>query len=341
MTEEVMMEQLEEDDAGVSLAIAIPTSAEALKEVEEAVRDADKRYRVAMAQVAYAISKTSSADWVDMQGKPHPQNRAVMMMIAMAGIRISPPQVETIRRDDGHYIKRATGTAQRVGYEPVGAVGKAYSNDPFFTTRYAENENGDRERITLPASEVAEDDVEGKAVTNFYYRALCAVLGLKGLTWDDLRQLGIEKKKAAARITFGEGKALPKGEPSGKQGTSGGAFKCPACGVGVMRERKGKNGTFYGCSKYPDCRHTMQNLPDENAPQSEPPPASGSGGAGTAGGMEKMELLNQLLAYAKEHKNLSPSGLWADMSAYLGRQVKTPADISFDELVQYSDHLHG
>ncbi|MEQ5858417.1 UvrD-helicase domain-containing protein [Halomonas sp. EF61] len=33
---------------------------------------------------------------------------------------------------------------------------------------------------------------------------------------------------------------------------------CPQCQEGVMVPRKGKYGAFQGCSRYPDCRHTVQ-----------------------------------------------------------------------------------
>lgn len=35
---------------------------------------------------------------------------------------------------------------------------------------------------------------------------------------------------------------------------------CPKCS-GVMIERKGAYGKFYGCSNYPNCKHTMKSLP--------------------------------------------------------------------------------
>lgn len=34
---------------------------------------------------------------------------------------------------------------------------------------------------------------------------------------------------------------------------------CPKCESGVMHKRKGKDGLFFGCSNYPDCKHTMAN----------------------------------------------------------------------------------
>jgi DNA topoisomerase-3 len=33
-----------------------------------------------------------------------------------------------------------------------------------------------------------------------------------------------------------------------------GEHPCPQCGKGVLQQRKGKNGPFWGCSRYPECR---------------------------------------------------------------------------------------
>lgn len=34
---------------------------------------------------------------------------------------------------------------------------------------------------------------------------------------------------------------------------------CPACGQGVLQQRKGRNGIFWGCSNYPNCRLTCND----------------------------------------------------------------------------------
>ena len=34
---------------------------------------------------------------------------------------------------------------------------------------------------------------------------------------------------------------------------------CPRCGQGVLQQRKGKNGIFWGCSNYPNCRMTCND----------------------------------------------------------------------------------
>ena len=41
--------------------------------------------------------------------------------------------------------------------------------------------------------------------------------------------------------------------------TGGGGIPCPACGRGVMQQRKGKHGAFWGCSAFPQCRMTAND----------------------------------------------------------------------------------
>ena len=40
----------------------------------------------------------------------------------------------------------------------------------------------------------------------------------------------------------------------------GGGIPCPACGRGVMQKRKGKHGDFWGCSAFPRCRMTANDV---------------------------------------------------------------------------------
>lgn len=53
--------------------------------------------------------------------------------------------------------------------------------------------------------------------------------------------------------------------------------ECPTCGKGSLQRRKGKNGFFWGCSVYPDCKATFpdkRGKPDFNAKKKEAPAPS-------------------------------------------------------------------
>jgi hypothetical protein len=195
----------------------------------------------------------------------------------------------------------------------------------------------------MPASEVQEDDVEAKAVTNFYYRCLCAVLGIKGLTWKDLQPLGIRPDGAAARITYGDAKPKTTTPTNGQSATAG-AGNCPTCHKGNLQKRakKSDGSIFYACDnskknpstgKYEGCRH-MQDDPPAAAPpaasQPEPEPTTTPPDAA-----DKSALVTDLMAFMREKRDMGPTGVWNDMSAYLSRVVKSPADVTAEEIENY------
>ncbi len=46
--------------------------------------------------------------------------------------------------------------------------------------------------------------------------------------------------------------------------------QCPTCSTGQLSLKIGKFGAFIGCSRYPECRHTRQLAPSEDAPDAMP-----------------------------------------------------------------------
>lgn len=67
----------------------------------------------------------------------------------------------------------------------------------------------------------------------------------------------VASKGGAKGGTKGKGKSVPADEAAGL---------CDKCGAPMMR-RTGRNGDFYGCSAYPDCRNTRPIPLDINCPQ--------------------------------------------------------------------------
>ncbi len=66
--------------------------------------------------------------------------------------------------------------------------------------------------------------------------------------------------------------ARGQGDGSKPAHEDGPLYPCPTCHK-PMRRRQGKNGGFWGCSAYPECRQT---LPDEDGKPGLPPPESTS-----------------------------------------------------------------
>lgn len=67
-------------------------------------------------------------------------------------------------------------------------------------------------------------------------------------------------------------------QPRSQQAQASPAAQCPKCHTGILRERTRRDGsgTFWGCSRYPECKYT-QNEPPAQAPHSD----AGERGSGT------------------------------------------------------------
>ncbi|WP_245823962.1 topoisomerase DNA-binding C4 zinc finger domain-containing protein [Sporomusa malonica] len=65
--------------------------------------------------------------------------------------------------------------------------------------------------------------------------------------------MGQQARFAAGLCTKAKGAAIPlKGD-----------YHCPRCRKGVLQLRNGKQGKFWGCSRYPACRASFDDKNDK------------------------------------------------------------------------------
>ncbi len=137
-----------------------------------------------------ALRVTDERDWTDVGGKPYLNATGALKVAAVFGVSLTDMRVEALREDlQGKEIVRyvARTTARFLGRE-VDAEGVASSDDPFFSRK---------DGRTLPPCEVNLNSVRKKAVTNAQSRAVRAILGLGGLTWEEVSAAGVKKGKVA------------------------------------------------------------------------------------------------------------------------------------------------
>ncbi len=86
----------------------------------------------------------------------------------------------------------------------------------------------------------------------------------RGAGWDVIRHyLTLSERQlplARAALTAPPVGASPVGASLSNDAQAGPAPDCPQCG-GLMRERSGRNGRFWGCARYPDCKGAV-NIAD-------------------------------------------------------------------------------
>jgi hypothetical protein len=157
---------------------------EQIKQAEESV-EAIKKIKL------LALRVTTPHDWVDMGGKPYLAETGCMKIARLFGVSFTDLTVEEVKRTEGSttvYRYIATCTARFNGGS-LEVEGAASSDDDFFSMR-----NGER----LPIQDINLNNIRKKATTNAQSRALKKILGLGGLTWEDVRGAGVEKSATAS-----------------------------------------------------------------------------------------------------------------------------------------------
>lgn len=165
------------------------------QQVETAVREAETRLEIIQRVMQVALKATYTQDWIDMNGKPYLAATGAERLASLFGVTVTDMDSKRYEDKDErgtYYYFVVTGTAHFRGTS-ISVMGTCSARDPFFSTRY-ENE----QRLLLPAEAVDQPNIVKAAYSNMIANAVTRVLGIRGLTWQQLEQLGFDRKSAAS-----------------------------------------------------------------------------------------------------------------------------------------------
>jgi len=154
---------------------------------------AEKRVDALVKIKRAALKATNPKDWTNQNGNPYLQVSGAEKVGRIFGIswRISEPVKENL--EGGHFDYTYKGYFTLAG-ATIEAIGTRSSKDGFFK-RYGWNEGIKTE---LPASEIDAGDVKKAAYTNCIGNGISRLLGIRNLTWDDLKEFaGITQEQVA------------------------------------------------------------------------------------------------------------------------------------------------
>jgi hypothetical protein len=186
--------------AGEVLALQGGLDPEKLKEI------AEKRVKFFRMLALLSLERTSVHDWADMGGKPYLQATGAEKIAPLWGINTWDTKI-TIEMDaeTGLPTYQVSG---RVGSRVLGiemdVIGGRNANDDFF-----------RKQPHLDL-----EDVRKAAYSNFLVNAITRLVGLRGLTWEDVAEGTkgrITKEKATGKIEYKKPVEAPAGQPSQSQ----------------------------------------------------------------------------------------------------------------------------
>ncbi len=154
-----------------------------------------------------ALKMTKPQDWVDMGG-PYLMDRGAQNVAIAFGVDITQeaPRMEWAEDANGRYymfIASGRAHAKRLN-RFVEDIGICSQRDKFFGMS-----NGKLKEI----QDVDMANIIRKASTNLYNRLVKRVIGLSGVTWDDLAAAGI-KRESLARVEYRSGNQ--GGGPAGR-----------------------------------------------------------------------------------------------------------------------------
>jgi hypothetical protein len=198
-----------------------------------------------------ALSITNATDWTDQQGKPYIMASGSEKIANLFNIswQIEEPQIET--EDDGHFTYTYRGTFI-LGGRSIQVDGSRSSKDPFFKKyEYIDNGSGGQTKVEKPISAIDRRDVKMAAMTNLLGNGITRILGIRNLTWEDLRAYAnITQEMVNSKIKYQSRGAdkPPISEPQRKSANGGEPQTCTFWVKDVVTktgETKGKPWTLY------------------------------------------------------------------------------------------------
>ncbi|NQY73792.1 MAG: hypothetical protein HRT90_03420 [Candidatus Margulisbacteria bacterium] len=160
--------------------------------LEHAIDLADKQVILLEKVLEIALRRTNERDWVDQQGHPYLTGSGSEKLMPLFGVSLKDANYEkTISSDDKgqYYIYLYKGQFSWRGGSII-AIGTCSSRDKFFAWNSVD-------KTYKPDSQIDETNIMKASYTNMMVNGITRLLGIRNLTWDMLRQSGIDKNRVS------------------------------------------------------------------------------------------------------------------------------------------------
>lgn len=151
-----------------------------------------------------ALKMTEESDWADQNGKPYMMGSGAEKVARPFGISWKILKDEKIisKDDVGEFYYYIFFGEFRFGRETIEVVGTCSSRDQFFAKMKKIDENGkvvfEKGKTVYelkPLSEIDETNIKKSAYTNMVVNGVTRIIGLRGISYDDLHAAGIDTSK--------------------------------------------------------------------------------------------------------------------------------------------------
>ncbi|RJQ29184.1 hypothetical protein C4571_01990 [Candidatus Parcubacteria bacterium] len=183
--------ELMENGKSIAPQNMLETALSADFDATKAIAQAEKRVAFLKQIAVVSLKMTTEEDWTNEGGKPYLQSSGAEKLKPLWGIYVKPGTVRFEREDDeGHPAFTCTGVmGSTITHEESEFVGGRSAKDTFFSHQ--------------ASCDIL--DVKKAAYSNLEVNGITRLLGLRNLTWDQLKaaNLNIEKIGKVERDTSG------------------------------------------------------------------------------------------------------------------------------------------
>lgn len=203
---------MSDEKNGTGAAIFPSTEIIHVERVEDIISIAQRRENIIDKLMTLALKRTNERDWMSVEGAPYIGHSGAEKVARLFGIKLYNIQTVKEWSEDSKgrfYIYKTTGTAALPGgFDSIEALGTCSQRDKFFAWT-----NG----AWKDTAEIDETNIMKASYSNFVVNSITHLLGLRNLTWEDLKGVGIdlakiqkvEYQKGSQKTDFSEtGKAM-------------------------------------------------------------------------------------------------------------------------------------
>lgn len=215
----------------------------------QVAEQAEKRIDAVIKIKKIALKVTNPRDWSDQNGNPYLGVSGSEKIANLFNIswRIDEPIYE--QDSDGHYTYSFKGYFS-LGGRTIEAEGSRSSRDGFFNQYKYEEKDGKKEKKETPISErTNKRDVKMAALTNLFGNGITRILGIRNLTWDDLKEFAGITRDQVASVQYKKGGDKPPVDMPKEKGKEDEASHNPTVEVSIDKitqtAGKKKDGSDY------------------------------------------------------------------------------------------------
>ena len=175
----------------------------------QVAEQAERRIDAVVKIKKVALKVTNPRDWSDQNGNPYLGVSGSEKVANLFNIswRIDEPTYEEDL--DGHYTYSFKGYFS-LGGRTIEAEGSRSSRDGFFNQYKYEEKDGKKEKKETPISErTNKRDVKMAALTNLFGNGITRILGIRNLTWDDLKEFAGITRDQVTSVQYKKGGEKP------------------------------------------------------------------------------------------------------------------------------------